>query len=74
MTGEVFRQLMVEAAKVFGPVSSWDDATKLDVAKWTKRTVTAIYGGEPLPECPERPAWNEPEPVEISQWDELGRI
>jgi len=74
VTGEAFKQLMVEAAKVFGPISTWDAATRQDVARWTKKTVDGICGGTPLPERPVRPLWTDPEPVELNQWDELGRL
>lgn len=73
MTIEAFRQLMVEAQKVFGPISSWDASTRREVAQWTRRTVNGITGRTHEPERPVKP-WNEPEPVELNQWDELGRI
>jgi hypothetical protein len=78
MNGEIFKALMSEAAKVFGPVHTWDEATKRDVAAWTKRTVDGIQGpvADHVKAEPQR-NWYEPEPVEptvISQWDEFGKL
>lgn len=71
MNGEIWKALMFEATKVFGPVSTWDAATKREVAAWTKRTVDGICGGtvEPPRAAPPQ-SWYEP----VGRWDDVEKI
>jgi hypothetical protein len=87
MNGEIFKALMIEAQKVFGPVSGWDDTTKADVARWTKRTVDGIRGDAPAPIATQRPLqpaarvipyqpknFTEPDEVLVGRWDDVENL
>ncbi len=77
MNGEIFKALMLEAVKVFGPVSTWESEGKVaDVAKWTKRTVEGIRGPAPrrVSEAQPSRSWHEPEDRPVSQFDEFGKL